>query len=301
MRSRLTPLLIAALFTALISACGGDSTPSQPQNNADPFIVAVNSPLQYFAQRLIGDEVEVRMPAPAGSDPAQWQPAVEDILQLQQAELILLNGAGYSHWLNKVSLSDHQLIDTSKAASETLIRIETQVTHSHGPKGEHAHGDYAFTTWMDMDLARVQAQAVAAALRMRWPERRDDIDRNLTALIGDLQQLAEAYTETASHLQSRQLVYSHPVYQYFERRYGLPGTSLHWEPNIMPEEAQWDELRKVATESTLFVWEAEPSEDIALRMRDMAVEFVIVDPAANTAEDDWLIVQRANIAMLSAP
>ena len=93
------------------------------------------------------------------------------IESLLGASLVLLNGAGYSGWLDKVSLKSDSLVPTSEALRDNWIALEDQVTHSHGPGGEHAHAGYAFTTWMDMSLARVQAESVAAALVSRWPER----------------------------------------------------------------------------------------------------------------------------------
>ncbi len=297
MRLHFSTLLILLAFANLLVACSEEPSAPRPEISGNKFIFAVNGPLQYFATQLIGDEIEVKMPADE-TDPAQWQPTVDEVLQLQQAELILLNGAGYSNWLDKVSLSDNALVVTSEPARDRWIHLEGQVTHSHGPEGEHAHGDYAFTTWMDMTLAQLQAQTVAAALGERWPEKREAIDRNLSAVLADLQTLDLGYAEAAKHLQGRQLVYSHPVYQYFERRYELPGISLHWEPNSMPTEEQWEELANLGDESVLFVWEAAPIPDIAEKIRELGIEFVVVDPAANTGQENWLAVHQQNIARL---
>jgi zinc transport system substrate-binding protein len=300
MRLRLSKALFTVMFCALLCACGGDSTPTQQVGKSNPFIVAVNSPLQYFAQRLLGDEIEVRMLAPTGTDPAQWQPKIEDILQLQQAKLILLNGAGYSNWLNKVSLSEEQLLVTSATASDKWIELTGQVSHSHGPKGEHAHSGYAFTTWMDMRLAQVQAKAVAKALQMQWPEKQADIEGKLASLLAELESLDRGYVEVTIALKKYQIVYSHPVYQYFERRYELPGISLHWEPNVMPSDMQWKRLQSVETDKTLLIWEAQPSPGIIQRMGEMKIEYVVVYPAANIESDEWLSVQQENIARLAA-
>jgi zinc transport system substrate-binding protein len=299
MRFLLSITLLTVLFCGLLTACGGDSTPARLENKTDSFITAVNSPLQYFAQTLIGPEIEVRMPAPSGTDPAQWQPGIEDILQLQQAQLILLNGAGYSNWLNKVSLSEEQLVITTAAARDKWIKLTGQVSHSHGPQGEHAHSGYAFTTWMDMSLAQIQAKAVARALQNRWPVREADIGGRLTGLLAELESIDRGYAEAAARLRKHQIIYSHPVYQYFERRYDLPGISLHWEPDVMPGDEQWKELEGIEAGTILFVWEAEPSHEIAKRMSEMGIKFVVVDPAANIESDRWLTLQQENIFRLA--
>jgi zinc transport system substrate-binding protein len=300
MRISIETTALLVLLTATLTACGKPSGPVVPDTTDAPYIVAVNSPLHYFARRLSGGAIEVRLPAPAGTDPAQWAPAVEDVLQLQGAELVLLNGAGYSHWPGKVTLSANKLVVTSEPARGQWIELEGQVTHSHGPEGEHAHGGYAFTTWMDMSLARVQAESIATALIKRWPEKRDQVSVNLAALLADIDALDAGYREQANRLTGRQIIYSHPVYQYFERHYHLPGKSLHWEPDIMPTEEQWQELERLRRENSLFVWEAEPEAAIVVRMTAMGLESVVIDPAANSVGQDWLSVQKANLQRLRA-
>ena len=107
---------------------------------------------------------------------------------LQAADLVLLNGAGYEGWLDKVSISAGKLVDTSAAFRDRWIRVEDQVTHTHGPQGEHAHGDFAFTTWMDLSLARLQAEAVATALADLSPSHGNQIQAELVLLLLCIQQ-----------------------------------------------------------------------------------------------------------------
>lgn len=298
MDSSIKSTALVALLIALLVACSEKSVPIAPPATSTPYLVAVNSPLQYFARRLAGEGVEVRLPAPSGTDPAIWEPTVEDVLQLQCAELVLLNGAGYSSWLDKVTLDSNKLVVTSEPARARWIELKGQVTHSHGPEGEHAHSGYALTTWMDMSLARVQAEAVAAALVNHWPDRREEVSGNLAALLADIDALDQGYREQASRLAGRQVIYSHPVYQYFERRYNLSGDSLHWEPDAMPSEEQWQELDQLRREDSLFVWESEPNAAISERMAAMGLMSVVVDPASNCEDGQWLEVQQENLNRL---
>ncbi len=293
---RFLHLSIALVGIALLTLAQPRDTSAETPSGA--YVVAVNNPLAYFAERLAGDAIEVRMPAPPGTDPAFWQPTVDDILLLQGAELIILNGAGYSPWLNKVSISRRSLVVTS--SQESWIALEDQVTHSHGPQGEHAHGGYAGTTWMDLLLAATQAEAVANALATLLPEQAPEIDARLAELRNELATLDGEMKQCAAQLVDRQLIYSHPVYQYFERRYGLPGASLHWEPDSMPSEEQWRKLESALGDDALFIWEAEPEEAIAARMASMNLAFVVIDPAANSSEGDWMSVQQGNLLRLQA-
>lgn len=290
------PLLAALTLLALAV-----TSPTHSQANEEsPYIVAVNAPLAYFAQRLGGDAVDVRLLAPPGSDPAQWRPSVEDAVAIQGAALVLLNNAGYSPWLNTLALSNRRLVHTGEAFRDEWIELAGTVTHSHGPEGEHAHGGYAVTTWMDMRQAQLQAEAVATALAGQWPAQAARIRERLAPLLSDLEVLHAAYSSSAAALRGRQLIYSHPVFQYFERAYALPGTSLHWEPDTMPDEQQWQVLAQLASDNALFVWEAAPEDAIAARMSAMGVEAIVIDPGANTGTLDWLALQRANTKSMGA-
>jgi len=100
--------------------------------------------------------------APAGG-PAYWRPTVEQIIAMQEADLIVVNGAGYEGWLKGVSLPASRLVDSTAEARDRLIAIDSTVTHSHGTEGEHEHTGTAFTTWLDPSLLIEQARAAEQA------------------------------------------------------------------------------------------------------------------------------------------
>ena len=52
-------------------------------------IYTVNYPLQYFAQRIGGEFVTVKFPAPPGIDPAFWNPDTKTVAEYQSADVIL--------------------------------------------------------------------------------------------------------------------------------------------------------------------------------------------------------------------
>jgi zinc transport system substrate-binding protein len=300
MMPRKIHLLYILVAVILLSSCDKKEADDKTVDTAAASIITVNYPLYYFTQQLAGDLATVILPVPVGSDPAQWNPQLADIQQMQQAELIILNGAGYSTWLDKVSLSPNRLVNSSLDAKDQWITLSGKTTHSHGPGGEHSHGGYAFTTWMDMTLARQQASAIARALIKRWPEQQQAIALREARLLEALTELDKAYQRLAVDLAGKNLIYSHPVYQYFERRYQLAGESLHWEPGEMPSEKQWRYLQnRVAGKSdNLFIWEDEPSTGIAQRMAAMGLASVVIRPAANTSSKDWLGEQQANLKRL---
>ena len=288
------------LVAVVFSACSENEPADNIVNTGKTTIITVNYPLFYFTQQLADDLATVILPVPAEIDPAQWEPQLDDVLQMQQARFIILNGAGYSNWLDKVSLSPGRLVNSSLEMRDQWISLTGETTHSHGPKGEHSHSGYAFTTWMNISLAKHQVNTIARALMQHWPDQQQAITQREVKLLEALTALDIAYQRAARKLAGKFLIYSHPVYQYFEHRYQLAGHSLHWEPGQMPTEKQWMNLQKllVGKSKALLVWEDEPSVEIAQHMESIGLEFVVIRPAANTGKLDWLSEQQANLKRL---
>ena len=136
-------------------------------------VYVVNYPLKYFAERIGGPHVTVTLPAPADEDPVYWTPGIADISAYQKADLILLNGAGYAKWVDKVSLPRSKTVDTSRRFKDQYITVKETMTHSHGAEGEHAHEGLAFTTWLDLSLATNQAEAIVDAIVRKRPQQED--------------------------------------------------------------------------------------------------------------------------------
>jgi zinc transport system substrate-binding protein len=264
-------------------------------------IVVSNYPLKYFAERIGGNRVAVNLPAPADEDPAFWKPDARAVGDMQKAELILLNGADYEKWLPRVTLSKFKLADTSAALKNDFIRIENAVTHSHGPGGMHSHEGIAYTTWLDFNQAAKQAEAAALAMIRKRPELKNVLMDNLKPLQEDLAVLDKQMKDLAATKPGLPLLGSHPVYQYLARRYGLNLQSVHWEPNEMPSNEEWEGLRKILNThpAKWVIWESKPSEAITAKLRDLGVSSLVFDPCGNRPEcGDFLGLMEKNLSRL---
>ena len=127
-------------------------------------------PTHYFARRIGGELTEVICPCPANEDPAFWMPDDKTILSYQGADLIVVNGASFEKWLNKVTLPESRIVDTTKPFAKEFITIAGAVTHSHGPSGEHTHAGIDGHTWLDPINAIAQSSAIRDALCKLLPE-----------------------------------------------------------------------------------------------------------------------------------
>ena len=264
-------------------------------------VYVVNYPLAYFAERIGGDLIRVEFPAPSDVDPAYWTPDAESVVAYQSADVILLNGAGYAAWVGMASLPSSKLINTSQSFADRYIHIQGGVTHSHGLEGEHTHGEMAFTTWLDPRLAGMQAEAIRTSLTKASPENETAFTAGFESLKGDLLAIDQAVASALAGVQAEPLLGSHPVYQYFARRYGLNLESVHFEPDEFPDDSAWSDLRSLLREhpARWMVWEGQPMLETAARLEELGVNSVVFEPCANVPDTgDYLSVMRANIANL---
>ncbi|ROU03698.1 metal ABC transporter substrate-binding protein [Histidinibacterium lentulum] len=267
-----------------------------------PAVVAtVNYPLAYFAERLAGTEqVSVLFPVPADRDPAFWRPTIADISEIQSADLIALNGAGFADWVARASLPRARLVDTSELFAETLIETES-ITHSHGADGEHSHTGTASFTWLDFEQAATQARSLATAMERRIPAVAVGLHARLADLEADLMALDAEAEDIGTALSGVTLVATHPRYQYFARAYGLEIVSLDWDAGAMPEDAQWQALSDLmsGTGAEVLIWEAAPPEEAMVRAADLGLAQAVFPPLANRpAEGDFLTAMRASLDAL---
>ena len=265
-------------------------------------VYTVNYPLAYFAERIGGDHVEVIFPAPPDIDPAFWTPDDTTIGGYQNADLIILNGAGYAKWTEKVSLPMLRTIDSSRSFSNELISVKTEVTHSHGPEGDHSHGGTAFTTWLDLSMAARQAEAIFKALLRKLPDRKTELGSNYEALETELLRLDEKLQHLTDANGAIPLLASHPIYQYMARRYDLNLKMLVWEPDEDPGEQQYQYLQTLVEDhnSGWMVWEGPPRKESIDRLEKMGIKSLVFSPCFNRPEDgNFLTVMEQNIDNLT--
>jgi zinc transport system substrate-binding protein len=305
-RARTVVVLLSMIAIVAVScAPDTDRKDAEPAARADgPLRVAVvNHPLEYFAQRIGGDLVEVVFPAPSDLDPAFWSPDADAVAAYQQADVILRNGAGYAGWIDRATLPASRIVDTSGAFTDRLLEIEDAVSHSHGPTGEHSHGATAFTTWLDPRLAIEHARAVHDALVTARPEHEAAFAAAYDSLERDLQDLDRRLEAAFANFGDAPVLGSHPVYQYLAARYALNLRSVHFEPDEFPDERAWRDLEEMLADhpARAMLWEGEPLAETAARLEALGVAVVLFDPCGNRPEDgDWLTTMTRNVDALVA-
>ncbi|MFK7870637.1 MAG: metal ABC transporter substrate-binding protein [Roseobacter sp.] len=289
---RVYKFLLAAMFTVAASVASAQDR---------PVVVTVNYPLHYIAERLLEDAAEVVFPVPQEVDPSFWRPSIADISMIQSADLILLNGAGFATWVDRVSLPRSKLVNTSVVIEDQFIVTES-ITHSHGDGGEHSHEGLAAYTWLDPLLAIAQAEAIAGAVSAQGIAPADDVAEQLNTLRADFLGLDADARAVTEGLAGVTFIATHPRYQYFAKRYGLKLTSLEWGAGTMPDDEQVADLKKLIeqTGASVLIWEAAPPAGAFEIATELGLQNIVFAPLAHgTPGHSYLDAYSQALAALS--
>lgn len=297
----MTRTLLAAACIALPACTGGAPSPAPtPEPTADVGLVDVrvsSFPAEYLVKRVGGDAVEVTNILPVGEDPPFWSPTGEQVAQMQSAEVIVANGAGFEKWMETATLPSSKLVDSAEKVA--LIHLKA-TTHSHGKGGEHSHAGIDPHTWSDPVVYLQQAEVVHAALVKARPAQATTFDAGLASLRTDLEALDTELKAALAHAGDRELAANHPAFNYIARRYGLQITSFDFDPEEVPSAesiAGFDAWAATVPEPQMLWWESKAQDAVKSAFATGTIH-VHVDPLeqppAAGSSYDYLAQARAN-------
>jgi zinc transport system substrate-binding protein len=267
-------------------------------------------PTEYFASRIGGDQVKVACALPADADPSEWKPTAEAIRTLQQAQVIVVNGAEFEKWMPGVALPTSRICDASSPLAPKFIKF-AGTTHSHGAAGQHTHQGTDGHTWMDPNNATVQAEQVLGAMCRRWPEHERLFAERFGTLAADLKALDARFVALSEGVRAISLIATHPAYNYIAARYEWDVGSLDLPPEEPPSEGSLKALAAMVAASKdrplVLLFESPPHEAIVKALAAMptvrAVTFSpceMLDQSERAAGATYLTVMNANLDALAA-
>jgi zinc/manganese transport system substrate-binding protein len=213
MRAVLTPSAVVAL--ALLAAGCGDDADDAASDRAQ--IVVSTSILGDVVRGVVGDLADVEVVMPEGADPHEFAPSARQAEAMVDADLLVVNGAGFEQGLQGQ-------IEQAEAAGTAVFaaadHVELLELDEHDDEHDDEHGDVDPHIWMDPSrmagvvealgeqLATVVADA--DAVRTRAAASADE----LRALDAELESLLDIVPA-----ERRVLVTNHEVLGYFADRY----------------------------------------------------------------------------------
>jgi len=198
----LVPLLV---LSAVACSDGGGA-------GGGPLVVATHSLLGDLAVNVFGDEAEVEVVMPAGTDPHGFEPSAAQVAMLSEADLVVANGLGF----------EAGLTDALAAAADDGVTVLDLGEALDPLPLEDGEGDdpHWFTDPLRMARAATLVAAAAediagldpAVVAAQAADHAAAIEAADAEIAVDLETIPE---------DQRQMVTNHEVFGYFADRYGF--------------------------------------------------------------------------------
>lgn len=208
---------LAALGMALCAGCS-PPTASEPVGLR---CAASLPPVAFLLERIGGERVHVTTLVAPGQSPHTFEPTPAQIAGLSDARLYAAVGLPFeSALLAKAQASQPELIVVDTREGITLLPGDD---HEHGHDHAHGDGDRGADPhfWVDPLRMKTMAGTIAAAMKRAAPAEAALFDRNLEALLCDLDAAHEHLKRTLAPVAGRTLFVYHPAFGYLAEAYGL--------------------------------------------------------------------------------
>ncbi|MFF8815186.1 metal ABC transporter substrate-binding protein [Streptomyces pactum] len=318
---RLIPSTVLAGATALglvgLTACAADESSGRTKDGKLD-VVASFYPVQFLAERIGGEHVEVTALTKPGTEPHD--------LELKPRQIGRLSEAGLVVYLKGVQPAVDDAIEENGpehiAELSTFTELEEHgsAVDGHGHEDEehgadehaeegHDHGHDGGAdphVWLDPVKYAEAAEGVGKALQKADPDHAADYRKNTAGLVRELHALDTEFKEGLAGRSSDTFITTHAAFGYLADRYGLRQEAISGvDPESEPSPARIRELHETAEHEkvgTVF-FETLASDRTARTLADdLNLKTDVLDPLEGITDrsrgDDYFAVQRANLKAL---
>ncbi|MBQ0886759.1 zinc ABC transporter substrate-binding protein [Streptomyces sp. RM72] len=304
-----------ALGLGTLSACSSDSSAA---GNTDKFdVVASFYPMEYLAEQIGGDHVNVTTLTEPGQEPHDLELSAKQTAQMGEADAVLYLKSLQPAVDEAIGQSDVKTkID---AASLTKLEDHGNVEHDHDHGGEehadeHAEEEHAEGgehpldphVWLDPVKYAEIAEGVAKSFEKADPDNAADYRKNADALAKKLADLNTAYKDGLAKTDTKVFFTNHAAFGYLAERYGLTQEAINGlDPESEPSPARIKELQQEAKADgvTTVFYETLVSDKTAKTLaKDAGLKTDVLDPLEGITDkskgEDYLEVMESNLKAL---
>lgn len=299
--------MAAAGSAALLSGCsqpsaesGDDADGSAGEKKLN--VAASFYPMYDFSQKIGGDHVDVSCLVPAGTEPHDWEPSPTDIVNIEESDLLVYNGASMEHWIDDVK----DAAGSGLACCEASEGVELRAGEPE--EGDEDAGDgpvYDPHVWLAPENAKIEMGNIRDALSKVDSEHASDYDARYTEYAAKLDDLDSEFREKLSTVPNKTIVVSHEAFGYLCDAYGLTqvaitGMDAEGEPDAQTMASIIDQVK--ATGIKTIFGEELVSQKVAQQIADATgAECKVLNPIEGLeqseidAGEDYFSVMRSNL------
>jgi zinc transport system substrate-binding protein len=264
MKKYINYLLLPIIATVLMFVgCGKQSKPAA-DNGGKISIVTTIFPPYDFARAIAGDNVDIVMLLPPGSESHSFEPRPQDIIKIKKSGVFIHVGGESDAWVKDILKS----IDNPKMKVVTLMdcveTVEEEIVEGmqaeddadkdrdkekDGEKGEEP--EYDEHVWTSPRNAKLIVQKISEALREADSANADVYQTNTEAYLSKLDALDAKFKGVADSTARKTLVFGDRFpFRYFADAYGLkyfaafPGCATETEASAKTVKFLIDKIKK---------------------------------------------------------
>jgi zinc transport system substrate-binding protein len=197
---------------------------TQPAQGEKIQVSASFYPLFFFAKEIGKDKADVRNITPSGVEPHDYDPTAQDIVNIQKSKILIVNGAGFEPWLEKIKndLGGVIIVNTTEGVNLHKGKDEHHgKEHKEESKKKHEELSYDPHVWLSPVLAKSQVDKILQAYIQVDPDNKAYYESNAKSLKEKLDRLDRKFKQGLASCEKKSFVTSHAAFGYLAAEYNL--------------------------------------------------------------------------------
>lgn len=238
-------------------------------------------PQKYFAEKIVGDKMDVMCMVPAGSNPEAYDPSPNQLIQLDKSVAYLAVGnLGFElAWLGKLAQNHPELKIFNTSNGVSLINAGA-CSDSHSSAVEHPHIGPDPHIWSSPKTARMMAQNIYRAVVSMDSINITYYQKNLQRLLNEIDSTDIQIELKVKNLKSRSFLIYHPALTYLARDYHLTQMSVEFNGKE-PTPQHLKHLIDIAHQEqikVIFVQKEFDVKNASILSQEAGCKVVVIDP-----------------------
>ncbi|NES32521.1 zinc ABC transporter substrate-binding protein [Enterococcus faecium] len=298
-------VMIGAL---LFAACG--NTNKEADKKEDLTIVTTFYPMYDFTKEIVGDEGNVKLLIPSGTEPHDFEPSAKERAEISDADVFVYNSSDMEFFVDSLKDSVDSKQTLMIEAAKGIDRLESQEADEH-EESEEGHGhshEYDPHVWLDPVLAIKEVRTIAEELGEKYPDKKETFTKNADAYIKKLEALDQKYSDELKDATNRTFVTQHAAFAYLANQYDLKQVAISGvSPDQEPTPSRLAELKEFVKKNNIKViyFEENASSKVAETLsNETGVKLEVLNPLESLtneqikAGENYISVMEKNLKAL---
>lgn len=257
------------LIVLFLAACNSNNVQKAEKGSEEGKLTVYTTiyPLQYFTDRIGGENVTIKNIVPPGVDAHTVEVDLKTMADLAKSDAFIHTGTGLEGYVDSVvdSVKEKEVLMVNSTENVNFMASNAVKTHSeeesneeHDKENEAGHDEHADEldidphVWLDPERSIIIAENIKNALVKLQPENKEEFENNFADLKSDLEELDYEFENMVNQSKIKTFIVSHSAYGYWDDAYGLKQIGISGlSPTDEPSQKQLVEVIDLVKDNNL--------------------------------------------------